>query len=191
MTTPQSTAQFYKLTKLEKFVWDNRDARWNDLASQTNRTFNTIANAYKRASLKIAARVGVPMVTPAPVAAKVTPAAPVAPVAPAFNHKEYEATFAACVAGGMSTQAAHDYATERANVKLPPVPAPPAPAFSKAIDGGRVIIPQGYFLIPKSAQIFPGDYFTTPARDVWQLTANTSPANQNPFVSRAYIRKIA
>jgi hypothetical protein len=68
------------LTKLEKFVWHNQDALWNDLASQTNRTFNAIAAAYKRASLKVAARDGVPVVTPAP-AVKLPPL----PAAPARN----------------------------------------------------------------------------------------------------------
>ena len=166
------------MTAFEKGVWTIHNAGgvgFHVIASQLNRTENAVAAAWERANRKHQAQ------TAAPAAPAINP------VLQSDNLPEYKRTFAACEAGGMSTQAAHDYATERAT----PAPAAPAATLPKAIAGGRVIIPQGFFLVPMSAQIFPGDYFTTPARDVWQLTANLSPADQNPFVTRAYIRKIA
>lgn len=176
------------MTKLEKFVWERNASgeSFTFIGNQLNRTERQIISIWERANRKHQAQ----------TAAPATPAAPaINPVLHSDNLPEYKQTFAACVAGGMSSQASHEYATERATpapVKLPPLPAAPAATLPKAIAGGRVIIPQGYFLVPKTAQIFPGDYFTTPARDVWQLTANKGvPANQNPFVPRAYIRKIA
>lgn len=53
---PQPTWQFYKMTKLEKFVWANRNIDFQQLATQTNRTLRSIESAYKRASGKAAAQ---------------------------------------------------------------------------------------------------------------------------------------
>lgn len=52
---PQATANFYQLTKLEKFVWQNRDRGFDILATEINRTENVIAAAYGRAMGKVIA----------------------------------------------------------------------------------------------------------------------------------------
>jgi hypothetical protein len=44
-----------KLTKLEKFVWSNYAANFQDLATQTNRSLSTIERAYDRARRKVLA----------------------------------------------------------------------------------------------------------------------------------------
>lgn len=42
------------LTELEAFVYVNRGRKWEVLASETNRTFETIHRAYNRAMEKVA-----------------------------------------------------------------------------------------------------------------------------------------
>lgn len=57
VNTPAPTAAQYKMTKLEKFVWDNPHVDFAVLASQTNRTVSSIERAYDRAKKKNAAQI--------------------------------------------------------------------------------------------------------------------------------------
>jgi hypothetical protein len=47
-----ATAQHYKMTKLEEWVWRNRGLTFAQMATQLNRTEKSMAAAYKRAEAK-------------------------------------------------------------------------------------------------------------------------------------------
>lgn len=54
---PTPTAQYYKMTKLELFVWNNPHADFQQIATLLNRSLRSIEQAYDRAKKKNAAQI--------------------------------------------------------------------------------------------------------------------------------------